>query len=126
VHLEAMADEFAENAVFRAVVEGRDLEFFGVTVRLALRRADREILFVVSRDVVRAPDERRLARRVLHVVAARHVLPALGALDRFGLADRQGGETALHRAIDAELLGERASIDFADAGNAVLLQVSVE
>jgi hypothetical protein len=126
MHVEAVADELAEDGELRAVVEGRDLELLLRRDRQALRGADGEILGVVARGVAGLPVIGFLAGRVLHVVAAGHVLPGLGLLDGLGVAEREGGEAALHRAVDAEFFRERAGVDLADAGDAVFLQVGVE
>ena len=65
-------------------------------------------------------------RDVLHVVApsmSRHARARLIASSSLiGSVLRQ----AFHRAIDAQFLGQRASIDFADAGDAVLEQIIVQ
>ena len=126
LHVEAVVDKLAEDAVLRAEIKGGDCETFGRRVGQAEGGADGDVDGVVVGGVGRAPDVGGLASGVLDVVTAGHVVPGLGLGDGVGIGERERGEAALEGAFDAEFFGERAGVDFADAGDAVFGEVGVE
>ncbi len=126
LHIEAVADEFAEDGVLGAEVEGGHAELFRGDAGGVHRGADGEVGRVVVGHIVAAPQIRLFDGDFFDVVGAGHVLPVAGLGDGVGVGDGEGAEAALHGAIDAEFFGEGAGIDFAEAGDAVFFEIGVE
>ena len=121
-----MADELAEDGVFRTQIEGGDSEAFFRDTGRVHRGADGEVRIVESCRIFVAPDVGLLAGDFFDVIATGHVLPVAGVGHGFLIADREGAEARFHGSIDAEFLGERAGVDLTDAGDAVFAQIIVE
>ncbi len=126
MHLEAVTHQLAEDRVFCTEVEGCDLVFLHRGVRDAGRGTDRQILGIVPRRIVTAPEVGLPAGDVLHIVASRHVAPVAGAADRLVGAHRACAQAAFHRPVDAQFLGERPGVHLADARDTVFSQVIAE
>ena len=125
-YVETVVNEFAEDGVFGAKIEGGDGKALRGSLWQAEGGASGDVGGVEAGGVFGAPEVGLGAGGVLDVVGAGHVVPAAGAGDGVGFGDGQGGEAALHGAVHAEFFGEGAGIHITDTRDTVFGQVIAE